>query len=82
MTPIPGPGATPATLQQLERAWAAAAATAIRAERAYHAIAAADDEGDPLASAAWLALWRAEEQQRAVGQELERLRMLLQDEAA
>ena len=57
-------------------------AAAIRAERAYHALAAADDDGEPLASAAWLALWRAEERQREVGQELERMRVLLQAEAA
>lgn len=78
----PGPIAMPATLDQLESAWAAAAAAAIRAERAYHALAATGEDGDPLTSAAWLALWRAEERQREVGQELERLRMLLQDEAA
>ena len=78
----PRPAAIPAMIHSLESAWAAAAAAAIRAERAYHALAATGDDGDPLTSAAWLALWRAEERQREIGQELERLQMLLQVEAA
>ncbi|MFO1400043.1 MAG: hypothetical protein U1F30_02325 [Steroidobacteraceae bacterium] len=72
----------PATVRQLEREWAEAAAAAIRAERAWHDIVAAGEDGDALTAAAWLALWRAEERQRALDQELEAARMLLQDAAA
>lgn len=73
---------TTTTVWQLERDWAQAAAAAIRAERAWHEIVAADEDGDALASAAWLALWRAEERQRAIGHELDAARMRLQDAAA
>jgi hypothetical protein len=54
------------TAEELERAWTVACAAAIRAERAYQLLAAGDEAGDALLSAAWLALWRAEERMRAL----------------
>jgi hypothetical protein len=64
----------PATVRQLEQQWAEAAAAAICAERAYQILVSGDEDGDAPTSAAWLALWRAEERQRELGFELDRMR--------
>ncbi|MCC7460917.1 MAG: hypothetical protein IT480_00495 [Gammaproteobacteria bacterium] len=61
------------TAEELERAKQVACARAIRAERAFQLLAAEDEMGDALLSAAWLALWRAEERLRALEQAPEAL---------
>jgi hypothetical protein len=70
---IPLSGTTPAALRRLERQWAEAGAAAICAERAYQILVSGDEDGDAATSAAWLALWRAEERQRELGFELDRM---------
>jgi hypothetical protein len=64
----------PVTVRGLEQQWAEATAAAICAERAYQILVAGDEDGDAPTSAAWLALWRAEERQRELGFELDRMR--------
>jgi len=69
----PDTRAVPATVTQLEREWARAAAAAIRAERAYHSLLDSDETGDRRVARAWLVLWRAEARQREIEDQLARL---------
>jgi hypothetical protein len=60
--------------QRLEQQWAEATAAARRAEQVHQDLSAANDEGETLMSAACLALWRAQERQRALEYYLHRAR--------
>jgi hypothetical protein len=67
-------GLTPESLQRLEQQWVEAMATARRAERVYEHLCSTGDEAETLTSAACLALWRAQERQRALEFRLCRVR--------
>lgn len=68
----PKSNAIPVTVRGIEQQRAEADAAAICAERAYQILMSGDEDGDAPTSAAWFALWRAEERQRELGFELDR----------
>jgi hypothetical protein len=55
----------------LNQLWDLATIEVILARRAYIELTSNFDGGDPIISAAWLRLWRAEERQRQVSAQLE-----------
>jgi hypothetical protein len=57
----------------LERQWGDATIEVIRAQSEYAGLVSRDVEDDETITAAWLRLWRAQERQRQLSSELDRM---------
>jgi hypothetical protein len=69
------PGVASDPRADLERQWANATLEAFRAERAYAELVSRGMDDDETIAAAWLRLWRAQEHQRKLSWELDRLEL-------
>jgi hypothetical protein len=67
------PGLAADVQATLERQWANATLEVIHAEREYAALVSQGVADDETAGAAWLRLWRAQQRQRELSSELDRL---------
>jgi hypothetical protein len=67
------PGLTASFQASLERQWANATVEVIHAEREYAALVSQGVADDETVGAAWLRLWRAQQRQRELSSELDRI---------